>query len=46
MPACLPVHSIDIIDHMEDLPVQKPAPTNTPILNRTSMLAITVIDTF
>ncbi|AFM27612.1 hypothetical protein Desti_5000 [Desulfomonile tiedjei DSM 6799] len=33
--ASLPVHSIDIIDHIEDVPARRPAPTNTPIVNRT-----------
>jgi hypothetical protein len=33
---------MDIIDHIEDVPTRRPAPTNTPILNRTLILAIAV----
>ncbi len=36
----LPVHSIDIIDHIKNVPARRPAPTNTPIRNRTLILGV------
>ncbi|AFM22797.1 hypothetical protein Desti_0047 [Desulfomonile tiedjei DSM 6799] len=37
--ASLPDHFVDIIDHIEDVPARRPAPTNTPILNQSLIFA-------